>query len=109
MDLHENIKKHRKLANLTVSEVVAQMGITEANYYAWEKGKYKPNDKNLKELAKLFKMRVKDFYSDDAESGPETKKPDSEEIRLLIKNIDRMGQLNEYLLKRVQDLEQGRG
>jgi hypothetical protein len=38
-----------------------------------------------------------------------TKEKDPDElIRILVNNIDRMGRLNDWLLQRVKDLEQGR-
>lgn len=69
MALTDNIKKYRKLSGLSVSETASKLGITEANYYKWEKGPeqggYNPNDENLKKLASLFNVKVKDFYSED--------------------------------------------
>lgn len=42
------------------------------------------------------------------EAAIKEKEPD-ERVRLLIQNLDRMGELNIYLLQRVKDLEQGKG
>jgi hypothetical protein len=39
---------------------------------------------------------------------PTEKKDPDELIRILVNNIDRMGKLNDWLLQRVKDLEQGK-
>lgn len=104
MALKDNIKRIRQLKNVKVSQIVANIGGSKESYYAYERGEYSPSEEYLNKLAGLFGCSVKDFFDDGAE-GENEKETGLEEINLLIKNLDRMGNFNEHLLKRVQELE----
>lgn len=100
MEITSRIKELRKKVGLTQEELAGKIGVTRATVISWEKGATSPDGKELQTLSKIFDEDLTNITS-----VSEKKQPDSEEIRLLIKAIDRIGSTNDYLLNRVRELE----
>lgn len=96
------IRVLREKLRLSQQDLAEKTGIPKGRINNWEQGKGSPKAQDYQILTEFFsKSEIK-----ESQFEYKTKEPDySEELRLLIKNIDRMGQTNEYLLARVRDLE----
>ena len=57
----KSLRTKRKVSQTAVAEY---LGVTRAAYNSWEKGKYIPNKKNLKELALYFNVETTYFESE---------------------------------------------
>lgn len=110
MGLGANIKRIRLLKKWSVKDLADKMGINPQSIYDWEKEKYEPVKENLESIARVLGVPLKEFYDDNSTyvDLPTKKEKDPDEhIRILIKNLDRMGELNEYLLKELKRLQGG--
>jgi transcriptional regulator with XRE-family HTH domain len=54
-----HIRNARHKRKLTVAEVAAQMGVSDAAVYLWETDRRRPNDPNLSALCKVLKLPVR--------------------------------------------------
>ncbi|WP_438838957.1 LexA family transcriptional regulator [Streptococcus pluranimalium] len=61
----EKIKKRREELGLKQIQVAEQLGISKQSYFAWEKGKTKPNKKNLEKLEQLLKVEAGYFSEEE--------------------------------------------
>ncbi|WP_438466056.1 LexA family transcriptional regulator [Streptococcus pluranimalium] len=61
----EKIKKRREELGLKQIQVAEQLGISKQSYFAWEKGKTKPNKKNLEKLEHLLKVEAGYFSEEE--------------------------------------------
>jgi transcriptional regulator with XRE-family HTH domain len=53
------IRNTRHKRKLTVAEVAAQTGVSDAAVYMWETDRSRPNDANLSALCKALKLPVR--------------------------------------------------
>ena len=51
-------------AGLSVSQVMKNIGVSDAAVYQWETGVTRPNDKRLLEIARLYGVTVDDLLSE---------------------------------------------
>jgi transcriptional regulator with XRE-family HTH domain len=54
-----HIRNARHKRKLTVAEVAAQMGVSDAAVYMWETDRSRPSDANLSALCKVLKLPVR--------------------------------------------------
>jgi transcriptional regulator with XRE-family HTH domain len=54
-----HIRNARIKRKLSVAEVAAQMGVTEAAVYLWETDRNRPRDANLSALCKVLELPVR--------------------------------------------------
>lgn len=113
------ILKAKKLERLSKNKIEKLLGVDGTIYKAYN-GDKDPVDPNLvSELVRKLGIRQA-WWDKDWESGNtnifidnithvkepavKDKEPVSEEVRLLILNLNRFGETNEYLLKRIKEL-----
>lgn len=71
--LAENLKKHRKLKNLTQEDVAEYLGITPQSVSKWERGESSPDITLLPALANLFETSIDLLVGMDAIRAEETR------------------------------------
>lgn len=64
MAFKDNLVTIRKLRNKDPMDVVNGTGVDKQQYYAWEKGKYKPSDDNLDLLCVYLKVPKSLFFKE---------------------------------------------
>lgn len=64
MSLGENIKKHRRNANLTQEELAYIVGVHTNTIRKWEKGISYPSAAELKTIADALNLTIDDLYSE---------------------------------------------
>lgn len=99
MDL--DVKELRRKLDISQEKLSEMTGIPKGRINNWEQGRGKPKGEDSRILEKIYDSEVLRSKKDEDEK----KETGLEEISLLIKNLDRMGSTNEYLLKRVMVLE----
>jgi len=50
----KNLKKERKKAGLTQTQLAAKVGVSPSTIFRWEKGKNIPHPERLKKLNRIF-------------------------------------------------------
>lgn len=90
--LEKAYAENREMRENTTGKFLQKMGIS-AEWWVTGKGEIFVTGSVVEEETPVYGVHS------------ETKKPDSEETRLLKRSIDRIIDTNEYLLKRVRDLE----
>jgi transcriptional regulator with XRE-family HTH domain len=95
------VKELRIKYGLSQQELADKTGIPKGRINNWEQGSGQPKAKDSTILTQFFaRLEMKESQNESIK-----KEHEIEEIRLLIKNIDRIGNTNEYLLNRVKELE----
>ena len=61
MAFGENLKKIREEQSFEIQEIANYLGVRRETIWHWEKGKAKPRAKQVRALAKLFKVSVKEL------------------------------------------------
>lgn len=64
MDIVANIKRIRKLKNLSQKEVALEIGIAQAQYSVIESGKTIPTVPTLEKIAKVLEVDITEFFRD---------------------------------------------
>lgn len=60
----EKLKKIRQEKGYSQADLAKLLQLSRASYFNWEKGKTKPNQKNLKQLSQIFKVDPTYFLSE---------------------------------------------
>lgn len=58
MEFSERLKKLRKQAHLTQTEVAEKLGISQQAYASWERGIKKPTQDNLVKIAQILNVSI---------------------------------------------------
>jgi transcriptional regulator with XRE-family HTH domain len=96
------IKELRIKHNLSQQDLADATKIPKGRINNWEQGRGNPKGADERTLTAYFhSLEVKVPQTSTSNKEPNI----AEEVRLLIKNIDRIGDTNEYLLSRVKYLE----
>lgn len=77
MRLSENIKRYRKENNLTQTQLAEKLNYSDKSISKWERNEGIPDVIILSKLAKLYNIRIDDFFSDkivDTKPKKKTKK-----------------------------------
>jgi transcriptional regulator with XRE-family HTH domain len=56
------LKAYREKTNMSQRDVASALGITQAHYWKWEKGKSFPNAKQIIQLCEIFKCTPNDIF-----------------------------------------------
>lgn len=67
MKLSEQIRKHRKLSNLTQEGLAKKLHTTRQSVSKWEQGSLEPNIQTLNDLAKLFGISLDHLVNGEEE------------------------------------------
>jgi transcriptional regulator with XRE-family HTH domain len=100
MNLSDRIKELRGKAGLTQDELAKKVGVSRPTIISWEKGATSPDAKEVATLSKILDNDLTNLTNENLKN-----KPVPEEVRLLIKAIEQIGNTNDYLLHRVKELE----
>lgn len=68
--LGDNIRKHRKLNNMSQDELAEKLNVTRQSISLWENGQTQPSLENIVALAKLFKVSTDELLVSDKTSLP---------------------------------------
>ncbi len=63
--LGDNIRKHRKLNNMSQDELAEKLNVTRQSISLWENGQTQPSLENIVALAKLFKVSTDELLVSD--------------------------------------------
>lgn len=63
MAFGDNLKKIREEQSYEITEVAKYLGVRRETVWHWEKGKSKPRARQIRMLAKLFKVDVEQLTS----------------------------------------------
>lgn len=61
MAFGENLKRIREEQSFEIQEVASYLGVRRETIWHWERGKAKPRAKQVRALAKLFKVNIKNL------------------------------------------------
>ena len=70
--LGDNIRKHRKLNNMSQDELAEKLNVTRQSISLWETGQTQPSLENIVALAKLFKVSTDELLVSDMTELPGT-------------------------------------
>ena len=70
--LGDNIRKHRKLNNMSQDELAEKLNVTRQSISLWETGQTQPSLENIVALAKLFKVSTDELLVSDMTELPVT-------------------------------------
>ena len=68
--LGDNIRKHRKLNNMSQDELAEKLNVTRQSISLWETGQTQPSLENIVALAKLFKVSTDELLVSDMTELP---------------------------------------
>ena len=68
--LGDNIRKHRKLNNMSQDELAEKLNVTRQSISLWETGQTQPSLENIVALAKLFKVSTDELLVSDRTDLP---------------------------------------
>ena len=68
--LGDNIRKYRKLNNMSQDELAEKLNVTRQSISLWENGQTQPSLENIVALAKLFKVSTDELLVSDKTSFP---------------------------------------
>ncbi len=63
--LGENIRKYRKLNNMSQDELAEKLNVTRQSISLWENGQTQPSLENIVSLAKLFEVSTDELLGSD--------------------------------------------
>lgn len=119
-ELAQIIKELREKKGPQTAVAAKLKVVTSQQLGSYERGDYKPKADFFEawkreygeDILAIQKGNVQRNVSHETENGTDVpdqaainKKDPEEHIRILIKNLDRMGELNEYLLKEIKRLQ----
>lgn len=61
-------RQARIKAGLSVSQVMKELGVSDAAVYYWETGQTRPTTKRLMQVAKLYRCSMEELLRDQPES-----------------------------------------
>jgi len=67
MSFSENLKMFMKKRNITALEISKLIGVTRGTVTHWSNGIRSPNPEQIKQLAKILKVKVSELFGDDIE------------------------------------------
>lgn len=63
MTFGERIRKERELCSFSTEEASKELGVDRTTLYAWEMNKRKPSKKNVRKIAELYCVSVRELVS----------------------------------------------
>ena len=70
--LGDNIRKYRKLNNMSQDELAEKLNVTRQSISLWENGQTQPSLENIVALSKLFKVSTDELLESDKTDIPAT-------------------------------------
>ncbi|MFA5506470.1 MAG: helix-turn-helix transcriptional regulator [Vulcanimicrobiota bacterium] len=96
MDIGETIAKYRKLKNLTQSELAEKLGVHQSQIAHWEKGRSKPREESLEQIAEAFEIEIEELLS----GGPHSFETiEDSELKALLFQVTRLSKQQQQALK----------
>ncbi len=83
MDIAGNVKRIRKLKNLSQKQVALEIGIAQAQYSVIESGKTVPTIPTLEKIAKVLEVDVTEFFKDPSKNDDEINLSILEKVKLI--------------------------
>lgn len=83
IDIAGNIKRLRKLKNLSQKELASSVEIAQAQYSVIESGKVIPTIPTLEKIAKVLEVDISEFFKDPAKADEEINLSILEKVKLL--------------------------
>lgn len=83
MDIAENIKRIRKLKNLSQKQIAMEIGIAQAQYSVIESGKTIPTVPTLQKIAKVLEVDITEFFLDPNKQNDEINLSILEKVKLI--------------------------
>ena len=100
MDIAANIKKIRKLKNLSQKEVALSVEIAQGQYSTIESGKVIPTIPTLERIARVLEVDITEFFKDPNKPEEELNMSILEKVKL----IDTLGKEEQQALFKMIDL-----
>ncbi len=83
MDIAKNIKRIRKLKNLSQKQIAMEIGIAQAQYSIIESGKTVPTIPTLEKIAKVLEISIIEFFNDPNSKDEEINLSILEKVKLI--------------------------
>ena len=83
MDIAANIKRIRKIKDLSQKQVAMEIGIAQAQYSVIESGKTVPTIPTLQKIAKVFQVNINEFFKIKGEIENEINLSILEKVKLI--------------------------
>lgn len=83
MDIPANIKRLRKLKNLSQKEVALAINMGQGQYSVIESGKIVPTIPTLEKIAKVFEVSLTEFFKSNGELEEDINLPLMEKIKMI--------------------------
>lgn len=83
MDISANIKRLRKLKNLSQKQVALSINIAQGQYSVIENGKVIPTIPTLEKIAKVFEVSLAEFFKNNGELVEDINLPLMEKIKMI--------------------------
>jgi transcriptional regulator with XRE-family HTH domain len=83
MNIADNIKRIRKLKNLSQKEVSAAIDVAQAQYSVIESGKTVPTIPTLEKIAKVLEVKLSELLKDPSEEDTEVNLSILEKVKLI--------------------------
>ena len=83
MEIAKNIKRIRKLKNLSQKQVAMEIGIAQAQYSVIESGKTIPTVPTLEKIAKVLEVDITEFFKDPNKNDEDINLSILEKVKLI--------------------------
>jgi transcriptional regulator with XRE-family HTH domain len=83
MDIAANIKRIRKLKNLSQKEVALGIGVAQAQYSIIESGKTVPTIPTLEKIAKVLEIDITEFFKDPGKEDEQINLSILEKVKMI--------------------------
>jgi len=83
MNISNNIKRIRKLKNLSQKQVALSVNIAQGQYSVIESGKVMPTIPTLEKIAKVFEISLVEFFKENDQLEDDINLPLMEKIKML--------------------------
>ena len=83
MNISDNIRRIRKLKNLSQKEIAAAIDIAQAQYSVIESGKVMPTIPTLEKIARVLEIDISELFKDPTKNGEEINLSILEKIKLI--------------------------
>ena len=83
MDIAANIKRIRKLKNLSQKQIAMEIGIAQAQYSVIESGKTIPTVPTLQKIARALEVSITEFFLDPDKQNDEINLSILEKVKLI--------------------------
>ncbi len=83
MNISDNIRRIRKLKNLSQKEIASAIDIAQAQYSVIESGKVTPTIPTLEKIARVLEVDISELFKDPTKSEEEINLSILEKVKLI--------------------------